>query len=168
MPNQTVLLASRSPNVFQTAYVTNDLDRAVDIFKQHFGVPGFYIGADHPIPHAKGGSATIRPAIAWIGAVQLEIIEPRGGRDDIYRDALPREGFGLCFHHFCARAATQLDFEARKQEFAAQGSEIVFEYDVSSIRAFYADTRALLGHVIEYVWIESDDMLTLNGKIPRY
>jgi len=157
-----------APDIFQTAYVTNDLLKAVEIFKENLSIPDFYIGGDHHVPHVKGGTAIIQSAIVWSGTVQLEIIQPKGGRDEIYRDALPKEGFGLVFHHFCARAPTIEAFEARKADFIRQGCEIVLDYDAGFIRAFYADTRHLLGHPTEYVWIESDDMLTMNGKIPRF
>ena len=107
-------------------------------------------------------------AIAWVGSIQVEIFEPRGGKDQIYRDFLPKDGFGINFFHFGALARTIEDYEARKNHLARLGYDIIFDYDDRpSIKAFYADLRPLLGHLVEYVWVESEDLLTLNGLIPR-
>jgi len=153
---------------FQTAYVTTDLERAADLLGKSFDIPEFYIGGIHELPRVDAGAAKIRSAIAWVGATQLEIIQPCGGQDQAYREFLPSDGFGVRHHHFCGRIFTRHGFDEAEAEFAARGFPIVMRMVTDRLCAFYADTRTILGHYLEYVWIADDEMLTMGGKIPVY
>ncbi len=154
--------------LFQTAYVTNDLERAAEVVGNNYGIPDFYMSDIYEVPHVDGGAARIRVALAWVGSTQLELIQPMGGRDEVYRDFLPKEDFGVRHHHFCGRIATREDFAAAQEEFAASGQRILYRMMSERLCAFYADTLSILGHYLEYVWLSDDGPLTLDGKIPIY
>jgi hypothetical protein len=80
---------------FQTAYLTNDLDRAKTLFTERLGIRDFQdLGG--PLPH--GG--TIRVALAWVGTIMYELMETEGSEISVYADWLPREaGFHIRHHH---------------------------------------------------------------------
>ena len=160
--------AASIPNVFQICYVATDIEKAVDTFRAVNQTGPFYMIRDNAVPHSQGGSALTHVAIAWIGNTQMEIIQPLGGRDEIYRDYLPTDGSVMAFHHFCVRAATWDEFAGRKAFFENLGCEIGFARETGPYRTFYADTRKQFGHFIEYVWIEDESMVTMNGQIPTY
>ena len=84
---------------YQLAYVTTDLEQALEIFKTRYGVPNVTRVGELALQLDGGGTTIIRLALCFVGQVELEIIEPVGGEDDIYRRALPDSGFGLVWHH---------------------------------------------------------------------
>ena len=55
---------------FQMAYVTNDLDRACDLFSRQLGVRAF---TRLEGPNGKGGH--VRTELAWIGGIMLELVQ---------------------------------------------------------------------------------------------
>lgn len=58
---------------FQVAYVTNDLERACELFSQRYGIGEYdYIRGDMP----EGGRIAV--ALAWSGVTNYEIIEAHG------------------------------------------------------------------------------------------
>jgi len=157
-----------APNICQICYITADIDKAVAAFAATNDTGPFHMLRHNMVPHAQGGFAETHVALAWIGNMQIEIIQPLGGRDEIYRDYLPKDGADMAFHHFCVRAATWEEFADRKAHFQALGCEIGFARESGPYRTFYADTRKMFGHFVEYVWLEDEGMLTMNGKIPAY
>lgn len=154
--------------LFQTAYVTNDLPRAVDEMCRRFDIPGFYIGDVHGLAQLSGGEARIRAALAWVGTTQIEIIEPCGGNDALYRDFLSDSDFALRHHHFCGLIADQGDFDKGQSWFEDRGFPLAVSVKRETLHVFYVDARPLLSHYLEYIWIADDSLLTIGGKVPVY
>jgi Glyoxalase/Bleomycin resistance protein/Dioxygenase superfamily len=67
-------------NVFQIAYVTNDLSRAVSLFQSEQGVAELAIFDDFTLDVEGGRKAVINVALGYVGDTQLEIIEPVSGQ----------------------------------------------------------------------------------------
>src|SRR6185437_14430543 len=71
---------------FQLGYVTNDIDRAVEVFRQRFGVPDFR-RSDAETPEG----AVIQVRAAWVGGVCYEIIRGAGPGMELW-DCGPSDG----------------------------------------------------------------------------
>src|SRR5690348_17197200 len=89
----------------QTAYVTNDLDQALDQFRRVYGVPEFLVmPTDMPAAYRGGpGRLNIRVALANLRGVQIEVIQALEGCVDLYREGLADDGFSLAHHHLAMR-----------------------------------------------------------------
>jgi hypothetical protein len=77
-----------------SAWVTNDLDRALEVFNTRYGV-GEYSFLEGP--SLEGGH--IKVAFAWAGGQILEIICATGPSFAFYNEVLPEGEFAIRFHH---------------------------------------------------------------------
>jgi hypothetical protein len=142
-------------NVFQIAYVTNDLRRAVSVLQSEEGVAQLAIFDDFTLDVEGGRTAVINVALGYVGETQLEIIEPVSGEVDLYRTWLPEE-FALRHHHFCHRLDSVEELEALQATYEQGGYAIPLSASLGETRLFYADTTAVLDHYQEYAWIDSE------------
>ncbi len=135
---------------FQTAYVTNDLDKACTLLGERFGIENFSFmeGA-----MAEGGS--IRVAFAWVGGTMYEIIDAKGGEEaEFYTSRLPAEGFGLVFHHLGFFIHSRDEWNDLKAEVEERGMAVAMLLEDSGfIDAIYVEAPEL-GHYLEYVFPE--------------
>lgn len=148
---------------FQTAYVTTDMDRALSVFDQRFGVKQFLRSGRRTIPLETGGQMTMDIALAWMGDSMLEIIHPLADNVAVYADWLPKEGFGLRFHHVGVRLNSMQEWQQMLQEIRTRDHEICFQLTASNTKALYIDTAAALGHYVEYLFY----MDPSNSSLPR-
>ena len=141
-------------NVFQIAYVTNDLARAVSQFRSEQGVAEMAVFDDFTLDVVGGRQAVINVALAYVGETQLEIIEPVSGEVELYRTWLPVE-FAVRHHHFCHRLDSITELEELKARYEQAGYAIALDASLGETRLFYADTTNLLDHYQEYAWVDS-------------
>ncbi len=143
----------------QNAYVTHDLDRAMDIVGERFGVEKFdRFDPEMTVMTSQGEQPLVtRVASFWAGGLNVEIIEPVSGYVEHYlsmlpadtRDAVPR------FHHISLRRD---DESAMREEIARLGLPLAFEGPLSireaipSLVFVYLDGRQSLGHYVEFTW----------------
>ena len=142
-------------NIFQIAYVTNDLRRAVSVFQEEQGIKELAIFDDFTLDVEGGGQTVINVGLAYVGETQLEIIEPVSGEVEIYRTWLPEE-FAVRHHHFCHRLDSVAELEAVQTRYQQSGYTISLAARLGETRLFYADTTRLLDHYQEYAWIDSE------------
>jgi len=91
-------------------------------------------------------------AHAFIGAVQIEIIQPAGGDDGLYRDFCAADSSAIRHHHFGMWVDDAAEYSGLRASLEEQNIPIVFEVAIPDIGgAIYADTRPKLGHYLEYV-----------------
>ena len=165
------MYASPKASHQQVAYVTDDLDAAIAVFEREYGAPGFYrfSNADSGLPME--GQPILRIALARVGGVEIELIQPIGGPCEIFTDAL-RGGARpeIRFHHVAIRIEGSLqDWEAHRAEVLKKGRPVAFEGALGDdLRFFYTDERALLGHFIEHVWMSPGLLTQLGAVVPRY
>lgn len=153
---------------FQLAYVTTDIDRALGVFAEDYDVPRFGRLGEISLPLDDGGETRIEIALCFVGDLQLEVIEPRGGRDDIYRRALPIEGFGLVWHHAGFKLPSIEAFEEAREEITQRGHGIALAGGSPSTSVFfYADTRDALGHYLEYIYL-SPARQQFHDELPHH
>jgi hypothetical protein len=152
---------------YQLAYVTADLTLAMEALAG-LGVAEFARIDDVVLTSEAGTSATISMALAWAGDTMVELIEPRGGGDGVFRDGLP-DGPGTArFHHLCYRMATLEDLAAMRARLEAAGVALLFPCDSPGRSSFfYADLRPTLGHLVEYLYV-APERLPFHAGLPAH
>lgn len=151
---------------WQMAYVTNDFDRALALFAEKTGVRNFFIGRDASFMVGPNSEAHCSVAVAMAGGIQVEIIEPRGGADHVYRDVLAGNAFQIHYHHEAKRIDSLEQLAALKDEVRGQGFEIVIDGTNPLATYFYADTRSLLGHYTEFMYYPPEALAYFDQAVP--
>lgn len=159
-------------NIMQVAWVTPDLDRSLVQFRSLYGVPDFLV-MEQTFPASvfgREGEISLRIALANVDAMQLELIQPLGGNDSIYRDVLPAGGaHANVFHHVCVKVYGPLC--AWDAHIAALGPHqpVVYSGDVGpDARFVYTDERATLGMYLEHVWFGEETEARMTSAVPTY
>lgn len=129
-----------------SAWVTNDLDRAVAVFASRYGVGEFgFIEGSMP----KGG--TIRVAFAWAGGQVLEIIAASGPGSEFYNEMLPQDEFAIRFHHLGFIIHDEAGWRELEAELRAGDWLIAHETLTGTFIDAYYIKAPELGHYLEYV-----------------
>jgi hypothetical protein len=159
------------PGYFQTAYVTNDIGLAMQRAGESYGIADWYRSDDLVLCTSGGGTANIKVALAYVGESQIELIEPAGGDDGLYRDYLDADGFQLRFHHICKAFETEEQYVENLSWLRKDGVTLPMAMSVEQSRgiamACYADFRERLGHHLEFVWF-TDEGRAWMGTMPRH
>ncbi len=138
---------------YQNGYVTHDLDQAMALVEERFGVSGwmrFEAEVDVIVPAGKARMG-LRLASAWAGGTNIELVEPRSGAVGHYRSLLPDDpsDFVPRLHHVALRRG---DLAAMRAEIEALGLPLAFMGESEAMVFAYLDARQHLGHYLEYVW----------------
>lgn len=131
---------------FQTAYVTNDIDRACAVFAERYGISSF-----RRLEGALQAGGHIRIEIAWAGGALYELVCATGPGSEFYADRLPAEGFAIRHHHlgFLVPDATAWDGLQRLIE--QQGWKVALRTEVPGfMQACYIEAPEL-EHYLEYL-----------------
>lgn len=156
---------------WQNAYVTTDLDRAMEIWRDQFGVERFHV-FDNDVPQVEASPRyLVRIALANVGGVEIELIEPFPGQAPLHEEGLPADGsFALHFHHLAMRImGTRAEFDAHLAGLDPVLHPVAWRGELPGFMAYaYTDERATLGHYVEHVWYHSDHYAQIAAAIPRY
>jgi hypothetical protein len=129
---------------FQVGYVARDADGAMAEFNKRFGPVEWQVtmgSAEHP--HTK------RIALTHRDGLMIEIIEANDAVASIYRDYLPAAGPAMRFHHLGYLID---DYPGTLRRLEAEGYAVPFKLSHGDVLdCCYVDTRAHLGHYVEYV-----------------
>ena len=158
-------------NFFQIAYVTSDLERAATACGLLYGISRFQVAREVAI-QTRAGEARLNFALAYSGGVQIELIEPVGGDDETYRDDLPADGAVLRLHHLGHLISRDTTWRALTEAISHSGLEVpvggVFRHEgVALMHYLYADTRATLGHYLEFMY-QTEAGRDLFSQVPRF
>lgn len=149
---------------FQLGYVTGDLDRAIALYRERYGVPEFLrfdtranapLGATGPF---------IEVALAYRGPVMIELIQPDREQPGIYGEALRADG-GVNLHHL-GYLVDEAQFSDLAERFRATGIAVPVEHRNEGLALLYADTRGDNGLFSEYVRL-GDRGRQLFATVPR-
>lgn len=159
-------------NFHQVAWITPDLDRSIEMFREVYGIPSFF-AMDQEFDAVVGerkGVMKLRFALANVDGVELELVQPKGGIDAIYRDVLPSDGsFANVFHHVCVKVNGTLEDWERHLAGLHAGRKVYLQGDVGpGARFVYTDERPFLGHYMEHVWFGPAIAKAMYEAVPRF
>lgn len=153
----------------QNAYVTHDLDKAMEIVGNQYGVEKWdRIDPDMMVNTPQGPKPLqCRVGHFWAGGLNIELIQPVGGFVEHYVSMLPDDKTDAVprFHHISLRRDDEAEM---RKEIAELGLPLAFEGPLStkdyipSLVFIYLDARATLGHYVEFTW-KSDEAWKFVG-----
>jgi len=155
----------------QVAYVTNDLAGAMVLFEREYGIPGFYSFSNTDNGVVPEDGAALRIALAHVGGVEIELIEPIGNTAPLYSAILPQgDALAIRFHHVAVRIeGTIEDWHRHRNALDPVTHPVVVEGGLGEVmRYIYTDERPVLGHYVEHVWMAPELLGQLETIIPRY
>ena len=155
----------------QNAYVTNDLDRALAIWRDDYAVPEFYVFENDTPGLVASPEYRMKIALANVGGVEIELIEPLPGQAPLHAEVLPGDGsFAMRFHHAALRIEGDLaDFENYMASLDPEAHPVVWRGALGDVMRYtYTDERAALGHYLEHVWYDAGLYEQLASAIPVY
>lgn len=135
---------------FQIAYNTNDMDKAVALFAERYGIKEFRQLAG---PTPAGGK--IRMEIGWAGGVMYELIWGEGPGTEVFQVNLPESGFAIRTHHLGYYVPNQDAWTEVLAEVERAGRKIVHETHVPGFLRAIIVEQPELGHFLEYILPEA-------------
>ena len=152
---------------FQLAYVTDDIDAAVARAGPIFGIGAFRVNRGAEI-ETGAGLALAHFALAFVGEVQIEIIQPDGGADAIYRNGIREGGGALNFHHAGALITSEMAWNDVVAAAEASGADIPVRGQFGELMHYlYLDRRDSVGHYLEYMW-QTEAGADIFAAVPRF
>ena len=148
--------------LFQIAFVTRDLDRAVAEVKRRYGLAEMMVtrGTQH------SPATRIDLALAWIGNWMIELVEPHGDGTSVFEAIAPDDGQLMRQHHLGHLLHGEAEWERLLALVAASGDPIFVEKDTGFFHYVFVDTRATLGFFTEHM-ICTEKGLAILDRIPR-
>ncbi len=132
---------------FQLGYVTNDLERAMNVFGERFGITRFRQNdADLPCG-GKVGTRTV-----WVGAMMYEIAMGYGEGMEVFSDYAPQgAGFVLKFHHFGYLVSDDAAWTKLEAGITRSGLKVRKPSDIAGyVRTCFVEVPEL-DHLLEYI-----------------
>ncbi len=137
-------------DIYQTGYVVQDLDAAVERWRQTTGIGPFdYIRHVQVVEGRYRGQPTsidFSVAVAQTTTMQIELIEQHDALPSCYRDVFGSGGEGL--HHVAILAN---DFDGELARYHAAGHVSAYGGTYHGTRFVYVDTLSTLGIMVELV-----------------
>jgi len=141
--------------VAQVGLIVRDLDRAVEMYWQQFGIGPWHLYTyGKPLVkrmtyRGRPSDYKMRVALSWLGPLRIELIQPLEG-DTIYAEFIREHGYGV--HHLGLLVD---DMEAALAQARAAGLTMTqdgagFGLDGDGHYA-YLDTEAMLGVTLELI-----------------
>ena len=139
---------------FHKGYVTRDLARAMEGLSNLYGMTFETIDAVGKVQTPVGSQRMeMKLALGWHANLEYELIEPLAGYIDFYSEMLGPDHTPRLHH----TGVLVDDWQRLESDIAAQGLPVIASGDLGEIKYAYVDTRAGLGHYVEYMWM-SDAM----------
>lgn len=148
---------------YQNAYVTHDIEKAITLLQNRYGVEGLAAGdLELDVVTERGAEKmAMRLGILWIDNLQIEVIQPVSGCIKHYTDSLPanKDDSSLRLNHIAMRRD---NLEQMQEEINNLGLPVLFKGDLNGLHFVYVDARNELGHILEYVHT-SPEIWTMLG-----
>lgn len=155
----------------QVAYVTNDIEAAARLFEEQYGAPGFFHFTNFDNGIDVGDGPRLKIALARVGGVEIELIEPLGDTAPLFKNTLP-DGPDLAvrFHHVAIRIdGPRENWDAHVASVDVDRHPIVFKGELGEdMRFFYTDETATLGHYVEHIWMSPTLFVQIGAMTPTY
>lgn len=149
-------------NIFQIAYITRDIDKAMANFRAQADIrTEVYTEAEVAIKTPAGPEQMhVKLAFMWVGDFQYELIQPISGLSDIYGSYVPKDD-SLVFHHTCVRVN---DWDQLLRDVEKQPLPIAFQGGNGPNYFLYLDARKTLGHFLEYAYLPDQIWAATGGR----
>ena len=134
--------------LFQQAYLVNDLDEAAAQWAKLFGAGPFFAARHHKTDQfsyrGTAVEANVSYAFGYLGDQMIQFIQQHDDQPSIYRDMFKAGEEG--FHHV---AYLVHDFAAERQRLLDLGFVLACELIADGVNAAYFDTRKVTGGFTE-------------------
>ena len=148
--------------LFQIAYVTGDLDRAVAAMKTRFGIGTMMV--TRGVAHSP--TTRIDMALAWAGDWMIELVQPHGDGASVFEAIRPEPGRLLRHHHFGHLLRSEEAWQALRDRIAASGQPVFVEKDTGFFHYVFVDARDTLGCFTEHMTCTPEGLRMLE-TVPR-
>lgn len=145
-------------DLFQIAYVTNDIERALAVFADRYGVKAWRRMEGEL---KEGGH--IRVEFGWAGGALFEVTQADGPGSELYRQGLPADGFAIRFHHLGYFIPTEAAWRALLAEIDEGKVKVFNETNVPGFLQARIVEAPDLGHYIEYIFPEAGGVAFFQG-----
>lgn len=148
----TAQLASKFGRLLQVAYVVENLDQAMRARHQQMGVGPFAVMRNvSPLSGARyrGQLIEVLPvdlAFAYMGDLQLELIQQLDDKPSIYKEMLDRGNPGL--HHYCFASD---DYAGAYAQALASGFEPIVQVGNEQQGMLYCQSTIIDGLILELI-----------------
>ncbi len=143
--------------ISQVAIVVRDIEKAMKKYWETLGIGPWSIYTFAPpmltetYVRGKPTHYTMRLALAMVGPVMVELIEPLEG-ESIYKEFLREKGEGL--HHIaCFKYDSLEEVQKDLEEFEKMGIKVLQSGKYGDIRYYYLDTEPILGIIYEIGYV---------------
>ncbi|NCF19670.1 MAG: hypothetical protein GWP63_15620 [Haliea sp.] len=136
----------------QIAYMVDDIDAAVRHWHEEYGVGPFLVTRNAaPLSNAyyrgeKARTTRVNIAFAYVGDMQLELIELIGDTPGLYKEALDRKNYGV--HHY---AALVVDFAKAYNWALDHGYDAVIDSGVDGLARMSYMENTDAGIILEVI-----------------
>lgn len=136
----------------QVAYIVDDIDEAIQHWHQEHGVGPFLVARNEvPLSNAfyrgnRAPTARVNIAFAYVGDMQLELIELIGDTPGLYKEALDRKHYGV--HHY---AVCVDDFAAAYNWALDNGFDAVIDAGIDGLARMSYVEDANSGLILEVI-----------------
>jgi hypothetical protein len=115
--------------VVQTAFVVADIHASIAHFQRDCGAGPFFL-LEHflgegQVYRGEPSRADVAIAMAFVGHMQIELIQPLDEEPSVYRETIGKRGYG--FHHF---GVAFTDVDAALPDYLARGHTLAFRAPV--------------------------------------
>lgn len=156
------------PRVYQLGVIVRDMNKAIDYYSRIMGIQPWYrgnVGEQETWFRGKKVNMDVDMVFAYSGKLMIELIEVKGGDDNIYSEHLAAQGEGL--HHLGIEVS---DFDAKMKKVEAMGIPIIQSGVVKSkggaiSKMAYLDTTSALGYPIELMETRLFGLALGKGKL---
>jgi hypothetical protein len=147
---------------FQVAYATNDIDRAVALFRDLHGIQHF-----RRLEGNLDDGGHIRVELAWVGSIMIELLTAQGPGSEIYAGRLPPgDGFAIRHHHLGYLIYDKPAWRSLEAEAERLGRPLLADRNNPGfLRSCFIDAPEM-GHYLEYILPESAG-LDFFENVPR-
>jgi catechol 2,3-dioxygenase-like lactoylglutathione lyase family enzyme len=146
---------------FQLGYVTNDMPRALAIFRERFGITHWREN-DADLP----GGGWVGTRTAWVGAMMYEIAQGHGRDMECFSDYAPHGGpFVLKFHHFGYLVPDEASWTVLEEQLTQSGLKARKPSDIAGyVKTCFVEVPEL-DHLLEYI-LPREGLLTKMNETP--
>ena len=145
-------------DLFQIAYVTNDIERALNVFADRYGVKEW-----RRMEGDLKDGGRIRVEFGWAGGALFEVTQATGPGSELYQQGLPAGEFAIGFHHLGYLLPSEAAWQALLEEIERGGVKVFNETNVPGFLQARIVEAPELGHYLEYIFPDAGGKAFFEG-----